>query len=100
MNDTSPPLLQSYIAGRWIGREPAQTLRSAVNGRPVARTHADSLDFAEALDQARDKAQFDAISYAPADAQRIGTEQQGIERAFQAARTRWGSSWPAPTTGR
>ncbi len=53
MNDTSPPLLQSYVAGRWIGREPAQTLRSAVNGRPVARTHADSLDFAEALDHAR-----------------------------------------------
>ena len=53
MNDTTSPLLQSYIGGRWIGREAAQTLRSAVNGRPVARTHAESLDFAEALEHAR-----------------------------------------------
>ena len=27
--------LQSFIAGRWIGREPAQVLRSAVDGKPV-----------------------------------------------------------------
>ena len=53
MNDASTPLLQSYIAGRWLGSEPAQTLRSAVNGRPLARTHADAIDFAEALQHAR-----------------------------------------------
>ena len=53
MNDASTPLLQSFIAGRWLGGEPAQTLRSAVNGRPVARTHADAIDFAEALHHAR-----------------------------------------------
>lgn len=47
------PVLQSHIAGRWIGADPAQTLRSAVNGRPVAATHAQSLDFAEAVDHAR-----------------------------------------------
>ena len=47
------PILQSYIAGRWVGREGAQTLRSAVNGAAVAQTHAESLDFAEALDHAR-----------------------------------------------
>ena len=45
--------LQSYIAGRWIGREAAQTLRSAVNGQPVARTHAEAIDFAEAVHHAR-----------------------------------------------
>src|SRR5574343_330794 len=37
--------LQSYIAGRWIGRDAAQSLRSAINGQPVARTHAEELDF-------------------------------------------------------
>lgn len=47
------PVLQSHIAGRWIGAQPAQTLKSAVNGRPVAATHAESLDFAEAVDHAR-----------------------------------------------
>ena len=45
--------LQSYIAGRWVGSEAKQLLRSAVNGRPVASTHAEALDFAEALHHAR-----------------------------------------------
>ncbi|MDW8336714.1 MAG: phenylacetic acid degradation bifunctional protein PaaZ [Tepidimonas sp.] len=51
MNDT--PTLQSLIAGRWIGHTPAQTLLSAVNGRPVAVTHAEPIDFGEALAYAR-----------------------------------------------
>jgi oxepin-CoA hydrolase/3-oxo-5,6-dehydrosuberyl-CoA semialdehyde dehydrogenase len=45
--------LQSYIAGRWIGREAAQPLRSAVNGKPVAATHAEAIDFGEAVAFAR-----------------------------------------------
>ena len=45
--------LQSYIAGRWVGSEAKQLLRSAGNGRPVASTHAEALDFAEALHHAR-----------------------------------------------
>jgi oxepin-CoA hydrolase / 3-oxo-5,6-dehydrosuberyl-CoA semialdehyde dehydrogenase len=45
--------LQSYLAGRWQGQTAAQTLRSAVNGRAVAHTHAETPDFAEALDHAR-----------------------------------------------
>jgi oxepin-CoA hydrolase / 3-oxo-5,6-dehydrosuberyl-CoA semialdehyde dehydrogenase len=45
--------LQSFIAGRWVGTEAAQTLRSAINGQPVARTHAEGIDFAQALDYAR-----------------------------------------------
>lgn len=47
------PTLQSYIAGRWVGREPAQVLRSAVNGKPVAATHAEAIDFGEAVAHAR-----------------------------------------------
>ncbi len=53
MSPTPPPLLQSYIAGRWLGASPAQTLLSAINGRAVAHTHAEAIDFAEALDHAR-----------------------------------------------
>ena len=45
--------LQSYIGGRWIGRQPAQALRSAVNGRTVFHTHAEPLDFDEAVQHAR-----------------------------------------------
>ncbi|HEY8048073.1 MAG TPA: phenylacetic acid degradation bifunctional protein PaaZ [Ramlibacter sp.] len=46
-------VLQSYIAGRWIGQQGAQELRSAVNGKPVASTHAEKIDFAEAVGHAR-----------------------------------------------
>jgi oxepin-CoA hydrolase / 3-oxo-5,6-dehydrosuberyl-CoA semialdehyde dehydrogenase len=49
----STPLLQCHIAGRWLGQQPALVLRSAVNGRPVAHTHAESIDFGEALHHAR-----------------------------------------------
>ena len=45
--------LQSYIAGRWLGAQSAQVLRSAVNGRPVAATHGEAIDFAEAVQHAR-----------------------------------------------
>ncbi|MEY2654182.1 MAG: hypothetical protein RLZZ524_1210, partial [Pseudomonadota bacterium] len=46
---TAAPIvqLQSHIAGRWFGAEPGALLRSAVNGQPVARTHADAIDFGE-----------------------------------------------------
>jgi oxepin-CoA hydrolase/3-oxo-5,6-dehydrosuberyl-CoA semialdehyde dehydrogenase len=47
--------LQSYIAGRWIGAEAAQPLHSAINGRIVAMTHADRIDFDEAVTFARRK---------------------------------------------
>ena len=45
--------LQSYIAGRWIGSQPAQALRSAIDGTVVAHTHDEAIDFGEALDHAR-----------------------------------------------
>jgi len=47
--------LQSYIGGRWIGLQGSLTLRSAVNGKPVAATHAETIDFIEALEHARRK---------------------------------------------
>jgi len=46
-------VLQSYIAGRWLGAKPAQPLRSAINGQPVASTHAEAIDFAQAVHHAR-----------------------------------------------
>jgi len=50
----TPLLLQSWIAGRWIGQQAAQELRSAINGRPVAHTHAETPDFGEAVAHARE----------------------------------------------
>jgi oxepin-CoA hydrolase/3-oxo-5,6-dehydrosuberyl-CoA semialdehyde dehydrogenase len=47
------PVLQSFIAGRWLGAKPAAQLRSAVNGQPVASTHAEAIDFGEAVHYAR-----------------------------------------------
>jgi oxepin-CoA hydrolase / 3-oxo-5,6-dehydrosuberyl-CoA semialdehyde dehydrogenase len=46
--------LQSFIAGRWQGQEVAQSLRSALNGQVVARTHAEAIDFGESLHFARE----------------------------------------------
>ena len=46
-------VLQSFIAGRWIGKQAAQALHSAINGKEVASAHAESLDFAEALQYGR-----------------------------------------------
>ncbi len=46
-------ILQSFIGGRWLGQQGAQQLLSAVNGKPVASTHAEAIDFGEALAHAR-----------------------------------------------
>ncbi len=46
---SSPATLQSLIAGRWVGASPAAALNSAINGRTVFHTHAEALDFGEAL---------------------------------------------------
>ncbi len=45
--------LQSHIAGRWLGSHAATALRSAINGHTVAHTHAEAIDFAEAVHHAR-----------------------------------------------
>ena len=52
----STPILQSLIANRWVGAEPGRSLHSAINGRAVAHTHAENLDFAESLAYARGQA--------------------------------------------
>ena len=46
-------VLQSFVAGRWVGQQTAQALHSAINGQEVAFAHAESLDFAEALQYGR-----------------------------------------------
>ena len=47
------PTLQSYIGGRWLGSQAAQQLHSAINGKPVYATHAEAIDFGEAVAHAR-----------------------------------------------
>ena len=51
----SPSTLQSFVGGRWFGAKAAQALASAIDGRVVAHTHAETIDFAEALAHARGK---------------------------------------------
>jgi oxepin-CoA hydrolase / 3-oxo-5,6-dehydrosuberyl-CoA semialdehyde dehydrogenase len=45
--------LQSFIAGRWLGSQASQPLRSAINGRALYSTHAEAIDFGEAVAFAR-----------------------------------------------
>ncbi|MBU4629238.1 phenylacetic acid degradation bifunctional protein PaaZ [Pseudomonas sp. BF61] len=45
--------LQSFLANRWIGEQPALALKSALNGEIVAFAHQEKPDFAEAVDFAR-----------------------------------------------
>jgi len=49
----SPPIVQSLIAGRLIGDQPALPLRCAINGQTITHTHSDAIDFSEALTYAR-----------------------------------------------
>ena len=46
-------VLQSLIAGRWVGQQAAQALHSAINGKEIYFAHAEALDFAEALEYGR-----------------------------------------------
>ena len=50
---TTLPVLQSLIAGQWIGQTAARGLHSAINGRLVAHTHAEAIDFGASLAHAR-----------------------------------------------
>jgi oxepin-CoA hydrolase/3-oxo-5,6-dehydrosuberyl-CoA semialdehyde dehydrogenase len=47
------PILQSLIADRWVGTQASSLLRSAIDGSAVAHTHAETLDFTQALHHAR-----------------------------------------------
>ena len=77
-------VLQSHIAGRWLGAKPAQQLRSAVNGQPVASTHAEGIDFGEAVHYARTsrpaqpaEARLPAARRDPASTRQIHHREQG-----------------------
>jgi oxepin-CoA hydrolase/3-oxo-5,6-dehydrosuberyl-CoA semialdehyde dehydrogenase len=45
--------LQSYIAGRWHGKEAHTPLHSALHNQLIYHTHAETIDFAEAVDYGR-----------------------------------------------
>jgi oxepin-CoA hydrolase/3-oxo-5,6-dehydrosuberyl-CoA semialdehyde dehydrogenase len=47
------PTLQSYIAGRWLGEQAHTPLYSALDNQLIYHTHAEKIDFAEALHYAR-----------------------------------------------
>ena len=48
-----PQTLQSLIAGRWHGKEAATPLHSALNNSLIYHTHAEAIDFSEAVVYAR-----------------------------------------------
>ena len=50
---TDRPVLQSFIAGRWVGSRGKAELSSAIDGRVVAQTPAERPDMGEALGFAR-----------------------------------------------
>jgi oxepin-CoA hydrolase/3-oxo-5,6-dehydrosuberyl-CoA semialdehyde dehydrogenase len=49
----TPTTLQSYIAGRWQGQQAHQPLHSALDNQLIYHTHAEKIDFDEALGYAR-----------------------------------------------
>jgi len=52
-----PPIIQSLIAGRFIGQSPALPLYCAINGQTIAHTHREAIDFSESLAYARTQGQ-------------------------------------------
>ncbi|MEO5882782.1 MAG: phenylacetic acid degradation bifunctional protein PaaZ, partial [Caldimonas sp.] len=46
-------ILQSLIAERWVGTRAGAALSSAIDGSAIHATHADEIDFGEALGHAR-----------------------------------------------
>ncbi|MGZ5217832.1 MAG: aldehyde dehydrogenase family protein, partial [Caldimonas sp.] len=48
-----PTILQSLIADRWLGVRAGAALSSAIDGSTIRHTHADAIDFGEALSHAR-----------------------------------------------
>src|SRR5664279_3699939 len=50
---SATPILQSLIADRWVGSRAGAALASAIDGTTIYQTHADAIDFGEALAHAR-----------------------------------------------
>ncbi|GAB3480296.1 phenylacetic acid degradation bifunctional protein PaaZ [Marinomonas epiphytica] len=48
-------ILQSLIAGEWLGQQAAQPLVSPINGETIYHTHSESIDFGHALEYSRTK---------------------------------------------
>ena len=46
-------VLQSLIAGRWLGADAALPLHGAINGSLIHHTHTEAIDFGEAVAFAR-----------------------------------------------
>ncbi len=46
-------VLQSFIAGQWIGQQGAHNLQSAINGQSIYQTHAEGIEFGDAVHYAR-----------------------------------------------
>ncbi|MGE0314744.1 MAG: phenylacetic acid degradation bifunctional protein PaaZ [Lautropia sp.] len=51
--DQTPPVLQSFVAGRWIGTRGGSLLERAIDARPVAQVPEERPDMQAALDHAR-----------------------------------------------
>jgi oxepin-CoA hydrolase/3-oxo-5,6-dehydrosuberyl-CoA semialdehyde dehydrogenase len=49
----TPTTLQSFIAGHWLGHDPHQPLHSALDNALIYHTHAEKIDFGEAVTYAR-----------------------------------------------
>ena len=47
------PVLQSFIAGEWLGQQAEKALVSPVNGETIYHTHAETIDFEKSLAFAR-----------------------------------------------
>ncbi|HEY9065552.1 MAG TPA: phenylacetic acid degradation bifunctional protein PaaZ [Burkholderiaceae bacterium] len=53
MTTQPPTILQSLIAERWLGSAAGAPLHSAINGALIHHTHAEAIDFGEAVRHAR-----------------------------------------------
>ncbi|WP_425640622.1 phenylacetic acid degradation bifunctional protein PaaZ [Marinomonas gallaica] len=49
------PVLQSFIAGEWLGQQAEKALVSPVNGETIYHTHAETIDFEKSLAFARNQ---------------------------------------------
>lgn len=88
-----PLLVRSLGKRRALARALAQAQQAATDARQ--RAGVAIADFAQALGTAREKAQYDQLSYAPADVQQIGQWQAAAESQFAAAQERFDTAGEA-----
>lgn len=56
------PVVQSFIAGQWFGKQADQALLSPINGNTIFHTHSDVIDFGQSIDFARTKGRQSLLS--------------------------------------